>query len=195
MSLLFAESSRLGLHFVENFHRWSRVIAFGSLNAYRGNLFRGLSWASKGMSESGGHSFSRSFLDEFYWNFMNERRAMFQIRHDRKEIGNRNRIIAGAITRESCAFQANRLSLCITVIAVTAWDNWRKCSEDNLSYSTRRLLPNEMDWNLQYVSYKTFCILLEKYFRTFYRHLYLFLVIYFFLLNFDIVFRNSDFTS
>lgn len=131
VSLLSAESSRLGLHFVENFHRQSRVIAFGSLNAYRGNLFRGVSWVSKGVSENRGDSFSHSFLDEFYWNFMNERRAVFQIRHDRKEIGNRNRIIAGAITPWIVRFSGNRLFLYMMVIVVTAWDNWRKCRQSH----------------------------------------------------------------
>lgn len=106
VSLLSAESSRLGLHFVGNFHRWSRVIAFGSWNVYTevicfGWWRRGREHGMRDREREGERepfvrlairSFSHSFLDEFYWNFMNDRKkSVFQIRHDRKKIGNRNR--------------------------------------------------------------------------------------------------------
>lgn len=148
VSLLSAESSRLGLHFVGNFHRWSRVIAFGSSNVYTEVICFG--WWRRGGErgekerERAIRSFSHSFLDEFYWNFMNDRKkSVFQIRHDRKKIGNRNRIVTRMITWMWYAFkQIDYLYTRITVL--TAWDNWRNCNENN---AMRRV--HNANWKLK----------------------------------------------
>lgn len=122
VSLLSAKSSSLDLHFVGNFHR--RVIAFGSSNAYTEVICFG--WWGRGRERGRGRairSFSHSFLDEFYWNFMNDRKkSVLQIRHGRKKIGNRNRIVTRTITRTWYDFRANRLSLYTTLTVLTITD-------------------------------------------------------------------------
>lgn len=84
---------------------------------FRGASGRGTGWDG---DEGGSHSFSHSLLDEFYWNFMNDRkkraRSIFGTtgRKLETETGSSPR----AIAFESCAFQANRLSLRAVIMIV-----------------------------------------------------------------------------
>lgn len=118
----------LGLHFIRISTRRSRVIAFGRLNIYRGNLFQVYEEVSREV-ERRYRSFVRLAIrsrDEFYWNFTDDRkksiyRTVLNFTWVGRGMGeNGNVTIARMTVRELCAVPVNRLlSLCTERIVTT----------------------------------------------------------------------------